>query len=272
MLQITDFVLPSPDRWRIIIKGMRNAFKSWKNSDSLIIIEDGYVEYGEYQDMNLIEVRSRDYEDTIQDNCIVSSVDTYQQFLLGKKDKNLLLSLSKLGSSDRKALRQLPITLEIKAPLFWWKQMDTYKVGTTANSESSMHCITNKKFELKDFSYDNESVPSTVEQPLLHCETADVFMEETINHLNELRKTYLETKDKWYWQKIIELLPESYNQTRTVSLNYEVIINIIIQRYNHKLSEWQVLCKWFIDNIPLIKDILMEINPEIISYLEKDLY
>lgn len=158
------------------------------------------------------------------------------------------------GTDHRKFMRMLPVMVTITAPLYWWKEFDTYKIATVSNSCSTMHKIHAKEFTLEDFShehlidYDSYSC-NEVDGPVLEC-APDVYcgglqhMNLTINVLNYYRKKYLETKDKKYWWQMIQLLPSSYNQRRTIMFNYEVLANIYKSRKDHKLSEWVDFCKW----------------------------
>lgn len=148
---------------------------------------------------------------------------------IGDADLSLAKRLRKSGTDHRKFLRQIFVSVDITAPLFWWKEFDTYKIGTVANSCSTMHTIHKKKFEFNDFSISDNN---------LH------FFVDIINDLNKLRKRYNETKNKRYWRAMIELLPSCYNQKRTVTLNYEVLLNIYHARKNHKLYEWHDFCDW----------------------------
>lgn len=151
-------------------------------------------------------------------------------FIVGEKDLELLVKLCKAGSDHRKFMRQILVSMDIVAPLYWWKEFDTYKVGTVANSCSTMHKIHVNEFTIDDFSHDKMS------------DNALSTLIDIINVLNNLRALYLSTKDKQYWYSIIQLLPSSYNQLRTVTLNYEVLSNIYHSRCTHKLSEWHVMC------------------------------
>jgi hypothetical protein len=154
--------------------------------------------------------------------------------------------LSNAGTEHRKYLRMMPVYVRITAPLYWWKEFDTYKVGTVANSCSTMHKIAEKEFTLEDFSCEhllNEKACLDDENPSID------ILKATIKELNKWRDKYLYTKDKLYWWQMIQLLPSSYNQTRNVMLNYEVLANIYRQRKNHKLDEWREVCKW-IETLP----------------------
>lgn len=164
-------------------------------------------------------------------------------FVLGENDKKLASRLVSAGSDHRKFIRQIFVSVDITAPLYWWKEYDTYKVGTVANSTSTMHKIHSKKFTRDDFSHDKLS------------ESALHQLDLTIEYLESAREKYIETKDIAFWNDIIQLLPSSYNQMRTCSLNYENLINIYYARRSHKLTEWHVMCKW-IEDLPY-SDILI---------------
>lgn len=214
MIELVHVVLASPEQMEFIIEGMRNPMNSWKKSDS-------------------------EYE--------ISGYDIVG-FDLGENDHSLMQRLTNAGTDHRKFMRMMPVYVRITAPLYWWKEFDTYKVGTVANSCSTMHKIAAKEFTLDDFS----------------CEHLDIrtkaLLEETIKALNDYRKLYIEynaddveikgcpsKKDIW-WQ-MIQLLPSSYNHTRNVMMNYEVLANIYKSRKDHKLDEWRNFCKW-IEELP----------------------
>ena len=186
------------------IRGMRNPLNSWDKSDSKW--ENG-------------------------------------QYIIGEKDYGLMTRLCKAGSDHRKFMRQIMVSLDITAPFYWWKEFDTYKVGTVANSCSTMHKLTYKEFELSDFSH--EKLKSRMGESF---ESLDCLV-MLIDFLNEKREEYLKTNDKSVWDEIVQLLPTSYNQKRTVTLNYEVLRNIYHARKNHKLAEWHILCDW-IETLP----------------------
>lgn len=206
------------------IRGMRNSWNSWDKSDS---------EFGYHLD---------DHN------------KAYFEYKIGPKDKELMMKLIKAGPSHSKFRRMIVCYMDITAPLYWWKEFDTYKVGTVANSCSTMHTICDREFKIDDFSH--EYLVDTyleIDSPIYirgHSIGASRnwspkgVLENTIKMLNRLRKLYLETKNKDYWYQIIQLLPESYNQIRTVMLNYEVLANIYEQRKNHKLDEWRVFCNY----------------------------
>lgn len=169
--------------------------------------------------------------------------------IIGDNDLALMKKLAAAGTDHRKFMRMINVTVDINAPLYWWKEFDTYKVGTVRNSCSTMHKLTAKEFTLDDFSH--EHLRPTVLDGCLHsnCEFA---LRCVIDILNEMRKQYLTTKDKFFWWQIIQLLPSSYNQRATVQLNYEVLANIYHSRKNHKLDEWRDFCKW-IETLPYSK-------------------
>lgn len=212
MLKIEKTVLPSPEQWEIIIEGMRNPMNSWDKSDSCV----EHIENP--QTLNMADF----------------------QFHIGEADHQLMTSLAKGGAVHAKYRRMIPVFLTINAPLYWWKEFDTYKVGTAANSCSTMHKIHSKEFTLDDFSCEHLSGGEYGNTELLKC---------IIECLNVARAQFLKTKDKTYWWQMIQLLPTSYNQKRTVMLNYEVLVNIYRSRKNHKLDEWHIFCDW-IKNLP----------------------
>lgn len=194
MLTIKKHVEPSAEQWDIIIEGVRNPLNSWDQSDS------GW--------------------------------DTDGKYTIGDRDLALMLKLSRAGSDHAKFRRMIPILVTITAPLYWWKEFDTYKVGTTANSCSTMHTIHKKPFTTDDFS-----------DELLWGDSHDT-LNSIIDDLNFNRQMFLDTGAREFWDSIIQILPTSYNQTRTVALNYEVLRNIYFARRNHKLKEWHILCDW----------------------------
>lgn len=204
--------------WEHAIRGMRNPKNSWAKSDS-----GPECPYG-------------------KEKCCG---ECQQNFCIGSNDKQLMMALRNAGTDHRKFMRMITVYLDITAPLYWWKEFDTYKVGTVANSCSTMHKIAEKEFTLENFSCEHllsywgeEKVNPTIIYP---C-TPMQHLNQTIACLNVCRKKYLETKDKKYWWQMIQLLPSSYNQRRTVMLNYEVLANIYKSRRHHKLDEWHTLC------------------------------
>ena len=195
--------------WESAIRGMRNPMNSWEKSDS--IFNAGFGS---------------------------------DSFICGENDLDLMKRLRKGGPDDRKYLRQIFVSVDITAPLYWWKEMDQYKVGTVTNSCSTMHKITSKEFEFEDFS----------------CEHIDGYYQDVmfsiLDVLNLARNTYLTTKDKTYWWQMIQLLPSSYNQKRTWTANYEVLCNIYHARKNHKLDEWHTFCDAIV-NLPYAKELII---------------
>lgn len=173
---------------------------------------------------------------------------------LGKNDLSLMRRLIRAGSSHRKFLRQIFVSVDITAPRYWLTEFDTYKVGTTANSCSTMHKITAKEFTLDDFSHEHlitdEPIPTRIYSPMQ-------MMEANIKNLNHLRSLYLETQDKKYWWQLIQLLPQSYNQKRTVTMTYENLLNMVSQRRGHKLDEWHDFCDW-VFTLPYAEELLKE--------------
>ena len=212
--------------WEAAIRGMRNPMNSWDKSDSGF----GCGNDKEY----FCENCSSSFHCT-------SRTTTYN---IGSNDLKLMHTLCKAGSDHRKFMRMINVSVDITAPLYWWKEFDTYKVGTVANSCSTMHKIHAKEFTIDDFSHEHLI---TEEKPLVEGgadapepPNAIWLMHRTIQTLNQYRDLYLQTKDKKYWWQMIQLLPSSYNQKRTVMLNYEVLANIYKSRKNHKLDEWSV--------------------------------
>ena len=173
-----------------------------------------------------------------------SYYDENGKFVLGENDLSLATRLARAGSDHRKYLRQIFVSMDISAPLYWWKEFDTYKVGTVANSTSTMHKIQAKKFERDDFSHDHLSPEGLA------------ALDALIEFIEGERVKYLELRDKAHWHNMIQLLPSSYNQLRTVTLNYEVLINIYYARRGHKLDEWKKLCD-AIENLPYAHELIL---------------
>lgn len=178
-----------------------------------------------------------------------SAYDEDGNYVLGPNDLGLAKRLRKAGSDHRKYIRQVFVSVDITAPLYWWKEYDTYKIATVANSTSTMHKIHSKPFELDDFSHDHLTPEGLA------------FMETIVEHLEEIRLRYMDTKDKAYWYDLIQLLPSSYNQMRTCTLNYETLINIYFARRNHKLTEWHTFCDW-IAGLPYAKELIIAEDEE----------
>lgn len=227
--------------WEAAIRGMRNPMNSWEKSDSGWSSNWPHTPNGEGYIF------------------LDSDFEGYMELAIGPNDQKLMMSLRNSGTDHRKFMRMITVYLDITAPLYWWKEFDTYKVGTVANSCSTMHKIVDKEFTLEDFSCEHLLEPKDVHVPNDSCcnwnwEGCEIIapidiLEETINMLNTARKMFLETKDKKYWWQMIQLLPSSYNQRRTVMLNYEVLANIYKSRRNHKLDEWHTFCDW-IEGLP----------------------
>ena len=171
-------------------------------------------------------------------------IDDNGNTVLGEADLSLGRRLAFAGSDHRKFLRQIFVSVDITAPLYWWKEYDTYKVGTVANSCSTMHKIHSKKFERDDFSHDRMS------------EAALSQLDSLIDYLESARKKFVETKDRQYWHDMIQLLPSSYNQMRTCSMNYENLIGMYYARLNHKLAEWHEFCRW-IETLPYASSLIL---------------
>lgn len=222
--------------WEYVIRGMRNPMNSWSKSDSGICKggDDG--------------IGCRHCEN--QETCHHSYNHSWQ---LGKADHELMMKLAAGGPVHAKYRRMIVVYLDITAPLYWWKEFDTYKVGTVANSCSTMHKIAAKEFTLEDFSYEHltgktDGLWVNADGKDFMCSAYD-FLQITCDVLNHYRKLYLETKDKKYWWQMIQLLPSSYNQKRTIMLNYEVLAGIYPLRKGHKLDEWREFCQW-IEQLP----------------------
>lgn len=244
MIEIKNAVFPSPEQFEIVFHGMRNPMKSWDKGDSEIKIVE--------------QIKEIENEKTVYhwiEKC----------FQLGDKDKQLAKNLINAGPEHAKFLRQLEVIMDIKAPLYWWKQLDTYKIHTTADSESTMHTMTKVPFEIDDFSIDHLSYVEESEDEQFPIFDNDVLMdgeqyleEHVINTLNALREKYLETNDKSYWYAINELLPQSYTQTRTWSANYPVLFNICAQRAGHKLPEWHGFISTILELTPYFKELYFD--------------
>lgn len=233
MIKLENVVLASPEQMAFIIQGMRNPMNSWGKSDTCFSDESCVNCY--YSQRNLCDKDSFFRKDE----------------KLGSNDHSLMQRLSNAGTEHRKYMRMMPVYVRITAPLYWWKEFDTYKVGTVANSCSTMHKIAEKEFTLEDFSYEHLKTDRDfmMYAPTGYRYSAKDLLTLVIETLNNYRKEYLETKDKDLWWQMIQLLPSSYNQTRNVMLNYEVLANIYRQRKNHKLDEWREVCKW-IESLP----------------------
>ena len=211
---------------RKAIKGMRNAMNSWEKRDSsLLFCHEIICALCPYESLDSIEC------------------DNKSHFIIGEADMKLCKNLIKAGSPDRKFLRMIHVQADVTAPLYWWKEYDTYKVGTVANSCSTMHTIHKRDLTLDDFSYEH-LIPVA-----LDC------LNETIKTINTARQFVVEKKLKEDWWQMIQLLPSSFNQMRTIDLNYENLLSIYRQRKGHKLDEWREFCKW-IETLPYMKEFL----------------
>lgn len=211
MIKITGTLIGA-EGFESAIRGMRNPWNSWDRIDSL------YNIYGDYE--------------------------------IGESDLTLMKKLIKAGTDHRKFLRMITIWCDITAPLYWWKEFDTYKVGTVANSCSTMHCIADKEFTVDDFSHEHLNATSVNS------------LKRTVEYLNSQREIYINKTNvnpKGLWWQMIQLLPSSYNQKRTVMLNYEVLINMYKARKNHRLDEWKEFCKW-VEKLPYIKELLEDLK------------
>ncbi len=204
--------------WEGAIRGMRNPLNSWDKSDS-------------------------DYKREYDEGGWCMEI-----FVIGPNDLALMKKLIRAGSDHRKFMRQILVSVDITAPLYWWKEFDTYKVATVSNSCSTMHKIHDKEFILEDFSFE-------------HCKN-DAIMMSTMDHvidtLNRARELYLETKNKAFWWDMIQLLPSSYNQRRTITLNYETLYNIYGSRRNHKLDEWSIGFMDWIKSLPYAEELIID--------------
>lgn len=214
------------------LRGMRNPMNSWNKSDSRYCAENDYC-----------------------DECILNTCNSCGSYLIGENDMNLAQKLIKGGSEHRKFLRQIFVSVDITAPLYWWKEFDTYKIGTVCNSCSTMHKIHSKEFTWDDFSH--EHLTHTDAFHMDANEDALNALQVVINALNYNRKKYLETKDKTYWWQMIQLLPSSYNQKRTVTMNYENLYAMYRQRKSHKLDEWSEGFINWIESLPYAKELII---------------
>lgn len=233
MIKIENAVLPSPAQWEAVIRGARNPMNSWDKMDS--------------------------YSTYITDEDTLETADF--EYFIGENDLDLLNRLSKAGKDHRKFMRMIPVIVDVTAPMYWWKEYDTYKVGTVRNSCSTMHKIQAKEFTLDDFSCENlfsdltEDVLDSLGETIADFDDISTtinsmdLMQMIIRLLNAYREKFIETKEKKYWWQMIQLLPSSYNQKSTLFLNYEVLANMYHSRKYHKLDEWREFCKW-IESLP----------------------
>ena len=224
MIKLGHVVLASPEQMKFVIEGMRNPMNSWDKSDSHGCKQDG----------------------SFCMECIYKN-----GYCLGKNDHSLMNRLSNAGTDHRKFMRMMPVYIRITAPLYWWKEFDTYKIATVGSSCSTMHKIHDKEFTLEDFSCEHLKTDRDfmMYAPTGYRYSAKDLLVLVIETLNNYRKEYLETKSKDIWWQMIQLLPSSYNQTRNLMLNYEVLANIYKSRKDHKLDEWRLFCRW-IETLP----------------------
>ena len=227
MIKLEHTVLPSPEQMEFVIEGMRNPMNSWDKSDSHTCIQDGSF---------CMECEHKNY------------------YCLGENDQSLMQKLSYAGTDHRKFMRMMQVYVRITAPLYWWKEADTYKIGTVANSCSTMHKIQEKEFTLDDFSHEHLVKTNLLDIIIDDLNSNRIIYNDYDNQSDEFKAKFSK-KDVW-WQ-MIQLLPSSYNQTRNVMLNYEVLANMYHSRKNHKLDEWREFCKW-IEDLPYSDLIIME--------------
>lgn len=248
--------------WEHAIRGMRNPMNSWDKSDS------GYCGGNEHigclhcsiagskkHNQEMISIDARELYGVKP--CGKKEFDG--SFCIGHNDLDLMHRLRNAGTDHRKFMRMIVVYDDITAPLYWWKEYDTYKVGTVANSCSTMHKIHEKEFTLEDFSCEHlisEGLTNNEDGTIkTYNLQSDICLSVIITTLNTAREMYLKTKDKKYWWQMIQLLPSSYNQKRTVMLNYEVLANMYHSRKNHKLDEWRAFCKW-VESLPYAKELI----------------
>ena len=209
MIKLEHVVLASPEQMEFIIEGMRNPMNSWEKSDSEMLYGDPYC--------------------------------APEDFKVGNNDRSLMQRLANAGTDHRKFMRMMPVYVRITAPLYWWKEFDTYKVGTVANSCSTMHKIQEKEFTLDDFSCEHLISTCLLERVINEL---NVYRDIYINYDKQTDKYKEEFSKKDIWWQMIQLLPSSYNQTRNVMMNYEVLVNIYWSRKDNELDEWREFCQW----------------------------
>lgn len=217
-----EFEHPEVWGWEHAIRGMRNPLNSWDKSDSSFNYDVEATTAGDEEPQYI-------------------HIDA----MIGYNDLDLMRRLIRAGSSHRKFLRQIFVSVDITAPRYWWAEFDTYKVGTTANSCSTMHKIAAKEFTLDDFSHEH-LIPRALDA-----------LQATVDALNTYRSDYIQTKDKIAWWQLIQLLPQSYNQKRTITMTYENLLNMVSQRRGHKLDEWHDFCDW-VFTLPYAEELLKE--------------
>ncbi len=261
-------------------RGLRNPLESWNKSDSAFGIDptsdcdkdweiaaayiDANEKYNYEEEYDKYYEAQEKYADWLIKNGVLKITKGYTECIeyafIGPKDLDLAHRMIKAGTSDSKFLRQINVSVDITAPLYWYKQFDTYKVGTVANSTSTMHKLTSTPITLECFEKDdyvNSLILSeTSTEDSVFGYFVDDMAKELINHLETLRLKYLETKDKRYWKELIRWLPNGWLQTRTVTMNYAVLRNQYFQRKHHKLSEWHQYCNW-IESLPYADDLII---------------
>ena len=265
-------------------RGLRNPLESWSKSDSFFGIVD--IEYDNYQIDEVItswvksqlshrelqpgeepiKEHSKEWYDLwdkywdqwYEQGILRRDEDALSVVCLGPKDLDLAQRMIRAGSSDRKFLRQIMVSVDITGPLYWWKEFDTYKVGTVANSTSTMHKLASTPITMDCFEMDDcsKGIMLYEQDPVNPDMCIFDFWNMLINDLEHLRQKYQETKNKKYWKELIRLLPESWLQTRTVTLNYEILRNIYSQRKNHRLTEWHQFCDW-IKTLPYGQELII---------------
>jgi len=218
------------------LRGMRNPMNSWEKSDS----------------------HYRTLENSEEEDQKILNGDYYE---IGENDMKLAKSLVRAGEPHRKFLRQIFVSVDITAPLYWWKEFDTYKVGTVANSTSTMHKlastpITKECFEMDDFG--DIDISTVIFDKRLNLKTSSFYDLILIPYLEKLRQNYNETKDKCYWKELIRLLPESWLQTRTITMNYENVLNMVKYRMNHKLTEWSESFMGWVKSLPYANEFIFD--------------
>ena len=253
MIKIEHTVLPSAEQMEFIIEGMRNPMNSWEKSDSGKCGGDNHI--------GCVHCSLAGDEKHSEEMCKLDykygfgikpcgKEDFDGCYCVGHDDYSLMQRLAKAGTEHRKYMRMMPVYVRITAPLYWWKEADTYKIGTVANSCSTMHKIQEKEFTLEDFSCEHLGHPAITN------------LKNIIKCMNDYREEFLKDSEKHNWWQMIQLLPSSYNQTRNVMLNYEVLCDIYKQRRNHKLDEWRDFCSW-IENLPYSELIIASVENKI---------
>lgn len=237
-------------------RGLRNPMNSWNRSDSYFGLTDIYntdsrtnvidswVNYENIgEDNDEYYDKYEEYEKWLTIQGVLTSYDNICEVaFLGPNDLKLAQNLIRAGTDESKFMRQIFVSVDIVAPIYHWKEIDTYKVGTVANSTSTMHKLSSRPIEINDFSFDKEF-------------RSHHMIQNIVKDCEFLRQKYIETRNKSYWRALIQLLPESYNQTRTWTANYAVLRNIYFARRNHKLQEWRDFCKW-IEALPYSKELI----------------